>query len=209
MILQCTRNIHSESLSVHRLYPVIAYEINVDIGIKQIQIVDDCKSLSWKRIDHFEIISNRLEDYIKLKDKTKYIYKHLNDKDFLVSYYSENKKSLAANNLLNNSLISIFSSELPVNILMNNLSIVGYGDDSADLLLKAFFLQAERKDVTIFAKNIYNEIDLLNSYLKQIIVENLFSYKDNEVEILFMKLYLNNLLCNKNAIDIISRYLGI
>lgn len=212
MILKCTRNICSESLSVHRLYPVIAYEIDADIGAKQYQIVDDCRSLSWISIDFFEIISARLEDYIKLNNNgknPKYVHKHITGKDFFVNYYSEDEKSLAANNQLIECLISILSRELPVNILMQNLCIVGYGDDSADLLLKAFFLKAKRKDVLSFAKNIYSIIGGMNSYIIHIIVENLFPYKHNKIENLFMKLYLDGLLCNEDTIDMINKYLGI
>ena len=48
---------------------------------------------------------------------------------------------------------------------MQNLNIVGYSDDNADILLKAFFRQANRKDIIIFARTIYKKIGELNSYI--------------------------------------------
>lgn len=85
MILKCKRNVSGESLCVHRLYPVIAYAIDVDKEMKQYQVVDDCRSLSWKSIDFFEVISDRLDNYKKLNNngkRTEYIYEDLIEKDF-------------------------------------------------------------------------------------------------------------------------------
>lgn len=65
MILKCKRSVSGESLSVHRLYPVIAYEIDIENGTKQYQVVDDCRSLSWKSIDFFEVISDRVDNLKK------------------------------------------------------------------------------------------------------------------------------------------------
>lgn len=106
------------------------------------------------------------------------------------------------------SLISILSKELTSKDLKQNLNIVGYGNDSADLLLKAFFRQANRQDIILFAKNIYNKIEELNSYIVQIIVENLIPCKESDIESLLMQLYMNDLLCNKDTIKMIDGYLG-
>lgn len=87
MILKCKRNVSGESLSVHRLYPVIAYAIDINKEMKQYQVVDDCRSLSWKSIDFFEVISDRLDSFKKFNNngnRTEYIYADLIEKDFLL-----------------------------------------------------------------------------------------------------------------------------
>lgn len=211
MILKCKRSVSGESLSVHRLYPVIAYEIDIENGTKQYQVVDDCRSLSWKSIDFFEVISDRVDNLKKQNyngKKTKYICSDLIEKDFFVDYYSENKNSIDANKKLEESLISTLSKELTCEDLLQNLNIVGYSDDSADLLLKAFFRQSNRQNIISFAKNIYSKIEELNRYIVQIIVENLILYEDSDIESLFIQLYMNDLLCNKNTIKMINGYLG-
>lgn len=106
------------------------------------------------------------------------------------------------------SLISTLSKELTCEDLLQNLNIVGYSDDSADLLLKAFFRQSNRQNIISFAKNIYSKIEELNRYIVQIIVENLILYEDSDIESLFIQLYMNDLLCNKNTIKMINGYLG-
>lgn len=211
MILKCKRNVSSEGLSVHRLYPVIAYAIDIDKEMKQYQVVDDCRSLSWKSIDFFEVISDRLDNFKKLNNtgnRTEYIYADLFEKDFFVNYYSENENSIATNRKLEEALISILSKELTSKDLVQNLNMVGYSNDSADLLLKAFFRQANRQDIISFAKNIYNKIEELNSYIVQIIVENLIPYKESDIESLFIQVYMDDLLCNKDTIKMIDGYLG-
>lgn len=209
MILKCNRNVSCESISVHRVYPVIAYEIDIDKSVKKYQIVDDCRSLSWKSIELFEVISDRLDNFIKLNNdkRIKYIYADLNEENFFVNYYSEGEKFLEANKQLEECLISILSKELTIDELMQNLNIVGYSDDNADILLKAFFRQANRKDIIIFARTIYNKIGELNSYIVHIIVENLVPYKENDIENLFIQLYMDALLCNKDTIKMINEYL--
>lgn len=106
------------------------------------------------------------------------------------------------------ALISILSKELTSTDLMQNLNMVGYSNDSADLLLKAFFRQANREDIISFAKNIYDKIEELNSYIVQIIVENLIPYKESDIENLFIQVYMDDLLCNKDTIKMIDGYLG-
>lgn len=212
MILKCKRNVSGESLSVHRIYPVIAYEIDIEKGAERYQVVDDCRSLSWKNIDFFEVICDRLDGFIKSNKsdkKIKYIYADLVGNDFFVNYYSENENAIAANKQLEESLISILSKELTGNELMQNLNMVGYSDENADLLLKALFRQAGKQDIILFAQKIYNETEKLNSYIVHIIVENLTVYKESDIERLFIQLYMDDLLCKKDTLEMINRYLGI
>ena len=211
MILKCKRNVNGESLSVHRLYPVIAYEIDNEKEVKKYKVVDDCKSLSWKGIDFFDIISDKLDSYKKLNNskRIEYICSDLVEKDFFVNYYLENDNSIDANKQLEESLISILSKELTSKDLMQNLNLVGYCDESAILLLKAFFRKSSRQDIITFAKNIYNKSEELNSYIVQIIVESLIPYRESDIENLFIQLYMDDLLCNKETMKMINGYLGM
>jgi len=194
MTLKCKRNISSEGLTANRLYPVIAYEINLDDSIVTYQIVDDSGSLSWPQNDRFEVVSCSKEGYIKVDGSNgslKYLYEVLSDMSFFVDYYLEDEKSKIANRKLEKALISILSNELTTNELLSHLEVVGYQDENTDLLLKSFFLKANENDIINFANMIYDKISTLKNYIVQIIIERLSNYKTVETENIFMELYLN------------------
>lgn len=212
MILRSQRNISSEGLSVNRLYPVIAYEVEAKNGESKFQIVDDCRSLSWKQIEAFQVISGAVDNYMKVIDnKTvkKYMYKNLTNTDFETDYYSENEKSVIAGKQLEKALISIFSNELSVKELLYNLDTIGYNDDNADLLLKSFFCKANSKDIIIFVNAIYNKILEMSSSIIKIIVEELSNYQEIEINNLFMELYINASFISNKTQEKITQYLKI
>ncbi len=207
MILRCTRTIIRGGISVNRLYPVITYEFTDKGKDDKFQILDNSRSLVLKESEFFEIISNSLNDYIKIDNK--YVYKDLAYKDFSTNFYSEDEKSIEANSRLENSFISIFSNELTINELLYHLKIIGYCDENADILLKAFFNKANKKDIISFVSSIYDEIMKMNDYIIKIIVEELSYYKEPEIENLFIELYMTKLIDKKNISDIICKYLNM
>ena len=207
MILRCTRTIIRGGISVNRLYPVITYEFTDKGKDDKFQILDNSRSLVLKESEFFEIISNSLNDYIKIDNK--YVYKDLAYKDFSTNFYSEDEKSIEANSRLENSFISIFSNELTINELLYHLKIIGYYDENADILLKAFFNKANKKDIISFVSSIYDEIMKMNDYIIKIIVEELSYYKEPEIENLFIELYMTELIDKKNISDIICKYLNM
>ncbi len=207
MILRCTRTIIRGGISVNRLYPVITYEFTDKGKDDKFQILDNSRSLVLKESEFFEIISNSLNDYIKIDNK--YVYKDLAYKDFSTNFYSEDEKSIEANSRLENSFISIFSNELTINELLYHLKIIGYCDENADILLKAFFNKANKKDIISFVSSIYDEIMKMNDYIIKIIVEELSYYKEPEIENLFIELYMTELIDKKNISDIICKYLNM
>ena len=207
MILRCTRTIIRGGISVNRLYPVITYEFTDKEKDDKFQILDNSRSLVLKESEFFEIISNSLNDYIKIDNK--YVYKDLAYKDFSTNFYSEDEKSIEANSRLENSFISIFSNELTINELLYHLKIIGYCDENADILLKAFFNKANKKDIISFVSSIYDEIMKMNDYIIKIIVEELSYYKEPEIENLFIELYMTELIDKKNISDIICKYLNM
>lgn len=212
MILQCKRDVSSEGLTAKRLYPVIAYEINLDNDIITCQIMDDNRSLSRRQNDRFEVVSYSKEGYIKVDGDNrflKYIYEDLSDKDFFVDYYLENEKSIIANRKLENALISILSDELNSNELLSYLEMVGYKDENADLLLRAFFLKAKENDIIIFSKMVYDKMPMLNNYLVEIIIKSLSRYKATEIDSIFMELYMNSYSYSEGIMKIVSNYLNI
>jgi hypothetical protein len=204
--------VSSEAVTANRLYPVIAYDINLDDDIVTYQIVDDSRSLSKRKNDRFEVISYSKEGYIKVDGDNgflKYLYKDLSDKDFFVDYYSENEKSILANKKLENTLISILSHELDSNELLSYLEMVGYQDENSELLLRAFFLKAKENDIIRFSTVMYDKISMLNNYLVEIIIRNLSNYKAKEIENIFMELYINNTSYSEKVMERISNYLNI
>ena len=207
MILRCTRTIIRGGISVNRLYPLITYEFTDKGKDDKFQILDNSRSLVLKESEFFEIISNSLNDYIKIDNK--YVYKDLAYKDFSTNFYSEDEKSIEANSRLENSFISIFSNELTINELLYHLKIIGYCDENADILLKAFFNKANKKDIISFVSSIYDEIMKMNDYIIKIIVEELSYYKEPEIENLFIELYMTELIDKKNISDIICKYLNM
>jgi len=212
MILQCKRNISSEGLTANRLYPVIAYEINLDNDIVTYQIVDDSRSLSWSRSDRFKVVNYSKEGYIKIDSNNgslKYLYKDLSDTSFFVDYYLEDEKSIIANKKLENALISILSNELTTNEVLSHLEVVGYQDENADLLLKSYFLNAKEDDIINFANMLYDKIPMLNNYIVQIIIESLKRYKAVEIENIFMELYLNSSFYSEETLKVIDDYLKV
>lgn len=207
MILRCTRTIIREGISVNRLYPVIAFEFTNEGKNSKFQILDDSRSLALKDIKFFEIISNSLDGYIKIGNK--YIYKDLAYKDFSIDFYSEDEKTIEANSRLENSFISIFSHELTLNELLCHLKLIGYYDENTDILLKAFFNKANKKDIIFFVNSIYDEIIKMNTYIIKIIVEGLSCYREPEIENLFVELYMTDLINKKDISDIIYKYLDM
>lgn len=211
MILRCIRDVSGEALTANRLYPVIAYDINLD-HIVTYQIVDDSRSLSKRKNDRFEVISYSKEGYIKIKNDhgfLDYLYKDLSDKDFFVDYYSENERSILANQKLENTLITILSHELDSDELLFYLEMVGYQDENAELLLRAFFLKAKENDIIRFSTVMYDEISMFSNYLVEIIIENLCNFKAKEIENIFMELYINNSFYSEKVKERASRYLKI
>lgn len=211
MILRCIRDVSSEALTANRLYPVIAYDINLD-DIVTYQIVDDSRSLSKRKNDRFEVISYSKEGYIKIDGDNgflNYLYKDLSDKDFFVDYHSENERSILANKKLEKTLISILSNELDSNELLFYLEMVGYQDENAELLLRAFFLKAKENDIIRFSTVMYDKISMFSNYLVEIIIENLCNFKANEIENIFMELYINNTSYSEKVMERVSKYLNI
>lgn len=212
MILQCKRNIGTEGLTACRLYPVIAYKVDYEDNMIAYQIVDDCRSLSWSQIDKFEEVSNCKEGYIKTDTDNKiqkYIYKDLTSKDFFVDYYLENEESLRANEKLESTLVSILGNELAANKISTYLEAVGYQDENADLLMKAFFLKANKYDVINFSRALYEKLPMLNNYIIQIVIEKLSNYRASEIESIFVALYINGFSYNEEIMNVINSYLGI
>ncbi len=212
MILQSKRNVSSEGLTAERLYPVIAFNINLDNDINTCQILDDNRSLSWRQIDRFDVVSYAKEGYIKAGGDNsflKYLYENLSDKDFFADYYLENEKSIIASEKLENALVSILSNELNSKELLSYLEIVGYKDENADLLLKSFFLKAKEKDIIIFANMLYDKIPMLNNYIIEIIIKNFSNYKTMEIESIFMELYINSSSYSEEIMKKVSSYLNI
>jgi len=210
MILKCTREIPSEGLTVHRLYPVIAYAVDLEGNIASYQVVDDCHSLSWRQNERFVVVSQCRDEYIKLEENKKlqkYVHKDLIDGDFFIHYYLENEKSIAARAKLEKVFTLILANELTSIELLSSMDVIGHQDENRDLLLKAFFLRANKQDIINFTNDLYDNISEYHSYIVQIIVENLSEYKERAVENLFMQLYLNNSNCEKKAMDIINEYL--
>jgi hypothetical protein len=204
--------VYSEALTANRLYPVIAYDINLDDDIVTCQIVDDSKSLSQRQNDRFEVVSYSKEGYIKVDGDNrflKYLYKDLSDKEFFLDYYFGNEKSIVANEKLENALISILSNELGSNEILSYLEMVGYQDENADLLIRAFFLKAKENDIITFSTVMYDKITMLNSYLVEIIIKNLSYYKVKEIESIFMELYINSTSYSEGVMVIVSNYLNI
>lgn len=211
MILRCIRDVSGEALTANRLYPVIAYDINLD-DIVTYQIVDDSRSLSKRKNDRFEVISYSKEGYIKIDSDNgflNYLYKDLSEKDFFVDYYSENERSILANKKLENTLISILSHELESNELLSYLEMVGYQDENAELLLKAFFRKAKENDIIKFSTVMYDKISMFSNYLVEIIIENLCNFKAKEIENVFMELYINNTSYSEKGMERVSKYLNI
>lgn len=211
MILKCNRNVSGEGLTNNRLYPVIAYKIDTIDNNITYQIVDDCGSLSWIQADRFDLISLSKEEYIKVvnDNNSKYVYKYLLDSDFFTDYYLENEKSVAANKKLEDTLVSILASELEVDKVLKYLELVGYEDESADILIKAFFLKARQEDIIKYSNDLYEQISTFSNYIVQVIVCNLSHYKVTEVESLFMQLYLNGLPYNNEILKIVNDYLNV
>lgn len=212
MILQSKRNVSSEGLTAERLYPVIAFNINLDNDINTCQILDDNRSLSWRQIDRFDVVSYAKEGYIKAGGDNsflKYLYENLSDKDFFADYYLENEKSIIASEKLENALVSILSNELNSKELLSYIEIVGYKDENADLLLKSFFLKAKEKDIIIFANMLYDKIPMLNNYIIEIIIKNFSNYKTMEIESIFMELYINSSSYSEEIMKKVSSYLNI
>ena len=212
MILQSKRNVSSEGLTAERLYPVIAFNINLDNDINTCKILDDNRSLSWRQIDRFDVVSYAKEGYIKAGGDNsflKYLYENLSDKDFFADYYLENEKSIIASEKLENALVSILSNELNSKELLSYLEIVGYKDENADLLLKSFFLKAKEKDIIIFANMLYDKIPMLNNYIIEIIIKNFSCYKTMEIESIFMELYINSSSYSEEIMKKVSSYLNI
>lgn len=206
MILRSLRNICQEGLSADKLYPVIAYEIEIKTGKKRFQIVDDCRSLSWKTGDLFEVVSDTMDGFVKTdnsKTIAKYTYTDLAKEDFWINYYLENEDSVIANNQLEKTLISIYSNELSTDKLLYNLDIIRYRGENADILLKAFFKKANYETKIASARTVYDKIREMDDYIVQIIVEKLSDFKEKEVENLFLELYMNQLTGSNNTQDII------
>lgn len=212
MILRCIRDVSSEAVTANRLYPVIAYDINLDDDIITYQIMDDSRSLSKRKKDRFEVISYSKEGYIKVDGDNgflNYLYKDLSDKDFFVDYYSENEKSILANKKLENTLVSILSHELGSNELLSYLEMVGYQDENAELLLRAFFLKADESDIIRFSKVVYDKLSMFNNYLIEIIIKKLSYYKAKEIENIFMELYINSTSYSEKVMERVGNYLNI
>jgi hypothetical protein len=212
MILKCKRDIRSESLTANRLYPVIAYDVNLNDDTVSYKIMDDSRSLSQRQNDRFEIVSYSKVGYIVVDGDnrfTKYLYKDLTDKDFFVDYYLENEKSIIASEKLENALISILSNELDSNVILNYFKMFSYEDENSEILIKAFFIKANEDEIITLSTMLYDEITMLNNFLVEIIIKNLSRYKAREIESLFMELYINSSSCSKGVMEIVNNYLNI
>lgn len=208
MIVKSKRNIDNECLSIDKLYPVIAYE-KEENRIIRFQILDDDRSLSWKRNEQFYIVSKSLINYCKINynERNVYVHKDLNYKDFLVDFYLENEESVIAALKLEEVLISIFTDELTTEEILQNINEIGYKNDCVDLMLKTFFKKATMQEIKEFSDKVYNVVSELDNYVLQIIVDNLKIYKENEIENLFMEIYLN-IPCSMQIIETLSKYFG-
>lgn len=198
----------NQGISVNQLYPVIEYEENVQTGAKKYRIYDDCRSISWRNIDNFDIESSLLDNYIK-KDKegvNTYIYKGI-DEQFLYKLYLENDESKVAVSELEDNLIDIISGELSVKNISNNIFELGLKNETTEMQLRAFFRKAGNQEVNNLAIELYNRVQDINPYILTMIVDNLKSYKEPDVENLFIEIYMN-ISCDKHILNIVDSYLN-
>lgn len=207
MILKSKKNIEREGISVNQLYPVIEYEKNIQTGIKRYKIYDDCRSLSWKTLENFNVESDILENYTKERNDDIYSYIYIGIKeDFYTSLYLENDESVYVRKELEKKLIDIISSELSIENIMNTIEEIGFENESIDLLLKAFFKKATKQDIINLAICLYDRITEINTYILEIIVKNIRLYKEPDVENLFIEIYMNA-CCTEEVLNMISNYL--
>lgn len=207
MILKSKKNIEREGISVNQLYPVIEYEKNIQTGIKRYMIYDDCRSLSWKTLENFNVESDILDNYTKKRNDDIYSYIYIGIKeDFYTSLYLENDESVYVRKELEKKLIDIISSELSIENIMNTIEEIGFENESIDLLLKAFFKKATKQDIINLAICLYDRITEINTYILEIIVKNIRLYKEPDVENLFIEIYMNA-CCTEEVLNTISNYL--
>ncbi|BCN32204.1 hypothetical protein [Anaeromicropila herbilytica] len=212
MILKCIKEISREGLSVGRVYPVIGYKIDTVNETTYYQIIDDDRAISWRQSDRFVVLSSKIDNYINSgneKTSIKYVYKEIADYDIINGYYSENDSSTEASYKLENILISIMANELSLQELMSNLSNTGFHDENSEMLLKTFFMKANKQDIMNIAEILYNNVFDLDTYIIQLVVKNLVKYKEVIIEDLFIELYMKSTSCDEETLSMIKEYLEI
>lgn len=211
MILKCKQTIEREALSNDRLYPVLAYETEGKTDICRFLIADDCGSLAWHDNNHLDIISNNLDCYIKESSHETtitYIHIDLADRDFLTKYYLENEESVIARSNLENTIVSILSNELTADDLEKNLDVIGYNDENTDVVLRAFFKNADISRITKFSEELYCRIVDIKSHILKIIVDELSRYRAKEIDNLFIEIHASP-YCTDEILDKINQYLKV
>lgn len=207
MILRSKRNIEREGISVNQLYPVIEYEKNLQSGTERYKIYDDCRSVSWKTLGNFSVESDMLDNYTKKRSGDTDSYSYIGiDEDFYTQLYLENEESRCVREKLEKKLIDILSSELSVENIMNNIEELGLKNENIDMLLIAFFKKATKQDIINLSVNLYDRITEMNSYILEIIVNNMKLYKEPDVENLFVEIYMNA-SCTEEVLNLINKYL--
>lgn len=63
------------------------------------------------------------------------------------------------------------------------------------------------QEIKEFSDKVHNVVSELDNYVLQIIVDKLKIYKENEIENLFMEIYLN-IPCSMQIIETLSKYFG-
>lgn len=208
MILKSKRNVESEGISVNQLYPVLEYEKSAQSGIVRYKIYDDSKSMSWKTGDNFNIESDILEKYVQRKDSSTYIYRYVGiEENFYIKLNLESEESQCAVQELEKIIINIISDELSIEVIMNNINELGFNSEEIEMQLNAFFRKAKKQEVIQFAIELYDKVTEINSYILSIIIDNMKMYKDNDIENLFIEIYMST-SCNEKELNTINDYLG-
>ncbi|MBD5136987.1 MAG: hypothetical protein HDT39_13625 [Lachnospiraceae bacterium] len=207
MILRSKRNIEREGISANKLYPVIEYEKNIQSGAERYKIYDDCRSVSWKTLRNFSVESDILDNYTKKRNDDTDSYSYIGiDEDFYTQLYLENEKSGCVREELEKKLIDILSSELSVENIIDNIYELGLKNEGIDMLLFAFFKKATKQDIINLSIYLYERITEMNSYILEIIVNNMKLYKESDVENLFVEIYMNA-SCTEDVLNLINNYL--
>ena len=207
MILKAKYNKNEMGISMNHLYPVIGYSKCDKTELTEYCIYDH-GFISWITIDYFIVISDSVKNYTKTlnEDSIKYFYYGI-DQKLIDNIYLENEQSTDSIFTLETILSDIIYDEMTINDITNSIIESGFKGDAIEFQLKAFFRKASKNDIINLSKMIFNNISDLDSYIMEMLVENLKKHNEFEVECLLTNIYVSP-ACSEETRIIIDDYLS-
>ena len=204
MIVKCLRDSFGNYLLINYVYPVVSYKQK---GMKeevQYQILDEGGSLSYIPEKYFAVIHDNKNNYIRQLDQMgeeEIIYKNLYNKNFYEAFYSENQQSINARTLLNEALVDVLTTECSKEELFSMLKTLDYKGENYEMILQAFFRDANESVVTQFANVMYDTILEYNEVLIKAVIEGVKKYRSTDIENFLTNLYINKTFKEKEIVD--------